>query len=146
MRLTPQSRSSSVAATTGNSVSFAGQDSRFNNLTLYGSIFNNSFGLAAHLAAQTNSSPVSMEAIDEIQIRNLAPYDVRQGGFTGAGVNAVTRSGTNQFEASVFYNTRSEGLVGDKATPPPSLKATSLSSRQASASAGRSSKTSCSSS
>ena len=105
VRLTPQSN--------GNN-SFAGQDNRFNNLTIDGSIFNNSFGLSNTNGGQTGSQPISLDAIEEVQVA-VAPYDVRQGGFTGASINAVTRSGTNNFEGSGFYNTRSESLAGTKA-------------------------------
>ena len=103
-KLTPQS----------NGTSFSGQDNRFINLTIDGSIFNNSFGLQALPGSQTNSTPISLDALEEIQI-NLSPYNLKDAGFTGASINAVTRSGTNTFHGSAFYNQRTQGLVGTRA-------------------------------
>ncbi|MBU3743851.1 MAG: TonB-dependent receptor, partial [Sediminibacterium sp.] len=98
----------------GNGTSFAGQDGRAINLTLDGSIFNNSFGLSALNGGQTNSAPISLDAIQEIQI-NVSPYNLRDAGFTGASINAVTKSGTNTTHGTGFYNVRNESLVGTKA-------------------------------
>lgn len=103
-RLTPEARGGS---------SFVGQDNRYNNTTVDGSYFNNSFGLAGQPGERTGVAPISLDAIEQVQV-NIAPYDVRQGNFVGAGVNTVTKSGTNNFSGSVAYGWRHQGLVGTK--------------------------------
>jgi hypothetical protein len=100
-RITPQS----------SGTSFAGRDNRFNNYTIDGSVYNNNFGLGSDQFAGGN--PISLDVIEEVQI-NLAPYDVRQGGFTGASVNAVTKNGTNTYRGTIYQYYRNEKLVGDR--------------------------------
>ncbi|MCH4821669.1 carboxypeptidase regulatory-like domain-containing protein [Gramella lutea] len=94
--------------------SFGGRNDQFNNFSLDGSIFNNPFGLdAATPGGQTNAQPISLDAIDQIQV-STAPYDVTQAGFTGASVNAVTKSGSNEIEGTVYGFYRNEEMTGDK--------------------------------
>jgi len=105
VRLTPQY---------GGTMSFAGQDSRMNNITVDGAYFNNSFGLRNGPGDTSGVAPISLDAIEQIQV-NIAPYDVRQGNFVGASVNTVTRSGGNQIRGSVYRLFRNESMVGTKA-------------------------------
>ncbi|MDG2194432.1 MAG: carboxypeptidase regulatory-like domain-containing protein [Polaribacter sp.] len=94
--------------------SFGGRNDQFNNFTLDGSIFNNPFGLdAATPGGQTGSQPVSLDAIEQISVAT-APYDVTLSGFTGASVNAVTKSGTNTLKGTVYGFFRNESLTGGK--------------------------------
>jgi hypothetical protein len=105
--LTPQ------ASGSGNPFSFGGRSNLYNNLTIDGATVNNVFGLSPIPAGQSNATPFSLDAIQEISVV-LSPYDVRQGNFTGAGVSAVTRSGTNELQGSAYYFFRNESLAGKK--------------------------------
>jgi len=94
--------------------SFGGRNDQFNNFTLDGSIFNNPFGLdAATPGGQTAAQPVSLDAIEQISV-STAPYDVTLSGFTGASVNAVTKSGTNKVSGTVYGYFRNQDLTGGK--------------------------------
>ena len=107
-RLTPS------ASSTFNGTSFAGRNGQYNNYSLDGAVFNNPFGLDAPTpGGQSSSQPISLDAIDQIQV-NIAPYDVTQAGFTGAGINTVTKSGNNNFTGTVYGFYRNEGLTGKK--------------------------------
>ena len=99
-------------SSTGNS--FGGRNDQFNNFSLDGSIFNNPFGLDSPTpGGQSGAQPISIDAIEQIQV-SLAPFDVTQSGFTGASVNAVTKSGTNEFHGTVYSFFRNESLTGSK--------------------------------
>jgi hypothetical protein len=93
------------------SQSFSGANPGMNNITVDGADFNNSFGLSGTLGGQASAQPIALDAIDQIQV-NISPYDVRQGGFTGAGVNSVTRSGTNQWRGTVYDYIRNANTIG----------------------------------
>jgi len=100
-RLTPQS----------NGTSIGGGNYRSNNFSVDGANYNNQFGIGANIPA--GGSPISIDALEQISI-NVTPYDVRQTGFIGGSVNAVTRSGTNKFIGNVFYTMRGEEQQGRK--------------------------------
>ncbi|MBA2668870.1 MAG: carboxypeptidase regulatory-like domain-containing protein, partial [Gemmatimonadetes bacterium] len=106
-RLVPQ------ISTGGAGTQAAGRNNRFNNIQIDGAVNNDLFGLAASgtPGGQAGARPITLEAIQEFQVV-LAPMDVRQGGFTGAGINAVTRSGTNNFRGTIAYFGRNQDLVG----------------------------------
>lgn len=101
-KYTPQSQGNSIA----------GRDGRFNTITVDGSAFNNNFGLSSNPLPGGSAQPISLDALEEISV-NVAPYDVRMSQFTGASINAVTRSGDNTFKASVYTYQRPKSFTGN---------------------------------
>ena len=94
-----------------NGMSFAGGDGRSSNFTLDGANLNNNFGLTDKLPG--GGSPISMDAIDEVQIV-VSPFDVRQTNFIGGGINAVTKSGTNKFKGTAYIYYNNENMHGNR--------------------------------
>ncbi|WAC39808.1 TonB-dependent receptor [Pedobacter sp. SL55] len=113
-RLTPQSNGSSIG----------GGNYRSNNFSVDGANFNNQFGIGQNIPA--NGSPISIDALEQISI-NVTPFDVRQTGFTGGSVNAVTKSGSNKFFGSGFFTMRTQDhqgrKIGDYTIPSTSVQA-----------------------
>lgn len=94
-----------------NGMSFAGGDGRSSNFTLDGANLNNNFGLTDKLPG--GGSPISMDAIDEVQVV-VSPFDVRQTNFIGGGINAVTKSGTNKFKGTAYIYYNNENMHGNR--------------------------------
>lgn len=109
-RLVPQL---AVTNSTTGAVSGGGRNNRFNQLQIDGTASNDLFGLSGSgsPSGQAGAKAITLEAIQELQVV-LAPFDVRQNGFTGASVNAITRSGTNRMRGSISVFNRNEGLTG----------------------------------
>ena len=93
-------------------ISAAGQNSRYNSITIDGVTTSDTFGLEAN-NLPTAKQPISIDAIDSVQV-NVANYDVTQKGYTGANINAVTKSGTNDFKGSVYFVYRNDEVVGQR--------------------------------
>jgi hypothetical protein len=118
LRLTPQAR---LTAQEG-AVSIAGQNNRYNSFYIDGAVNNDVYGISnsGTNGGQAGINPISIDAIDQLQIV-ISPYDASIGNFVGGGINAVTKSGTNQFQGSVTYVFRNQDMAGR--APLPVLKA-----------------------
>lgn len=108
-------------------ISFGGLNNRYNSVFIDGAPTNDYFGLAENgtNGGQTGISPISVDGIEQFQVV-LAPYDVTQGGLAGAGISAVTRTGSNELQGSAWYLVSNEGLAGKTPTDDPNVERTRL--------------------
>ena len=111
VKYTPQA---SINKTGG--ISFAGANNRYNSFQINGAVANDTFGLASSgtNGGQTGANPIALDAIEEIQVV-VAPFDVRQGGFTGGAINANTKSGTNIVKGTFYTYYNNQDFIGTTA-------------------------------
>jgi len=109
----------------GFEVNCAGKHPRFNSVTLDGVSQNDRFGLNSNGYSTAVGMPFPFDAIAQVAVE-LAPFDVTYGGFSACNINAVTKSGANEWHGNAFYDYTSDGLRGttlggdsrDFSTPP----------------------------
>ena len=111
-RTSPYFNTNTDSAGGADMISVAGRNNRYNNMQIDGAVNNDVFGLASTgtPGGQTGTQPVSLDAIQEIQLV-VSPYDVRQGGFSGGGINAITKSGTNDFHGTGYFFGRNQDWI-----------------------------------
>ena len=108
VQYTPQ-----ASLTKGGGISFSGTNNRYNSFQIDGAVANDAFGLSSSgtNGGQTGANPIALDAIDEIQVV-VAPFDVRQSGFTGGAINAITKSGTNTVTGSAYSYINNQDMIG----------------------------------
>lgn len=108
IRLNPQ-----LSVGSNGAMSFAGTNNRYNSFQIDGAVNNDVFGLTSNGSngGLAGAQPISMETVEQIQV-SVAPFDVRQSGFTGGAINAITKSGTNDFHGSVYFDGLNQNLYG----------------------------------
>ena len=104
-----------VSTDSDSTMSIAGQNPRYNSFTVDGVRQNDDFGLNSN-GYPTQRSPISVDAIDQVSVETT-PYSVRNGGFSGGQINAVTKSGTNEFHGSLSYEKEDSAWAGTPKTP-----------------------------
>lgn len=115
-RLMPQVKVGNASADGASAgISFGGQNNRYNQFSIDGANATDGFGLGSTgtNGGQANLNPISMETIQELQMV-MSPYDVTQGGFTGGGINAITKSGSNQLHGSLYGQYQNQNFVGKR--------------------------------
>jgi hypothetical protein len=94
-------------------VNCVGKSPRFNTTTLDGVRYSDQFGLNSNGYGTATGMPFPFDAVEQVAVE-IAPFDVRYGGFSACNINAVTKRGTNEWHGNVFYEYTDQDLRGDE--------------------------------